>query len=95
MDTITDRSFTGVTVHVDGIYFHRCTFEHCTLVFHGREMFNTIECRLGDGNTFELADGANIVIAQLRRFLSYGGAFKGIAEYFLYDPDAKPARRLH
>ncbi|HMK87074.1 MAG TPA: hypothetical protein VK437_14030 [Steroidobacteraceae bacterium] len=92
METISERSFTGVTIHVDGKYFHRCAFERCTLVFHGREMFNTSECRLGDGVTFELADTANIVIAQLRLFLSYGGAFKAIAEYFLYDPEGHANR---
>lgn len=95
MQTIADRSFIDETVDVDGKEFHRCTFERCVLIFHGREVFSTIECRLENGNTFELADSANIVIQQFRLFLSYGGIFGDTAKHFLYSPSAVTTAKLH
>jgi hypothetical protein len=79
METITDKLFTeDAIVDVDGKTFLRCTFDRCTLRFHGHATFATVECRIGVGCSFEVVDDANTVIRQLRYMRSYGGILSGV-----------------
>jgi len=95
METITDKLFTEDTiVDVDGKTFLRCTFDRCTLRFHGRATFTTVECRIGVGCSFEVVDDANTVIRQLRYMRSYGGILSGVVDYYLSE-GATPSAKLH
>ncbi|MGA3159352.1 MAG: hypothetical protein ABSE43_17475 [Steroidobacteraceae bacterium] len=95
METITDKLFTeDAVVDVDGKTFLRCTFDRCTLRFHGRATFATVECRIGVGCSFEVVDDANTVIRQLRYMRSYGGILSGVVDYYLSE-GATPSAKLH
>jgi len=95
METITDKLFTEDTVvDVDGKTFLRCTFDRCTLRFHGRATFTTVDCRVGVGCSFEVVDDANTVIRQLRYMRTYGGLLSGVVDYYLSE-GATPSAKLH
>jgi hypothetical protein len=95
METITDKLFAEDTiVDVDGKTFLRCTFDRCTLRFHGQATFTTVDCRIGVGCSFEVVDDANTVIRQLRYMRSYGGILSGVVDYYLSE-GATPSAKLH
>ena len=94
METITDLYSQRTPSSMSIKEILRCTFDRCTLRFHGHATFATVECRIGVGCSFEVVDDASTVIRQLRYMRSYGGLLSGIVDYYLSEAGTTSAK-LH
>ena len=74
-----NHTFSNEDVHLDGNEFRHCTFDHCKIIFSGKELCTLFDCTF-DSCNWRFADAAERTLDFMTMMYAGGGAYKTVIQ---------------
>jgi hypothetical protein len=90
MKLISNKSFKGQRVVIDGKIFRNCHFSQSRLVLEGEAIFEMQECKIEDDCEFAVEGRGQVILHMLKLMLHSGGWLSKVADNVMYTVRQQP-----